>query len=108
MNYETINQAIAAVMNGETTAVQVAADVYPGMSYAIEYYSPARGEWDTYQAIRTEWKKLESAAVVPAPTTASTPVEMKKCSCGHTIPKTLVMSASMGSSCPDCYDKMSN
>jgi len=35
------------------------------------------------------------------------PVEMIKCSCGHTVPKTNVMSASMGSSCPDCYDRLS-
>jgi len=32
---------------------------------------------------------------------------MVKCSCGHTISKTSVMNASMGSSCPDCYDRMS-
>ena len=35
-------------------------------------------------------------------------VPMKKCSCGHTVPVTSVMSASMGSSCPDCYDRMSD
>jgi hypothetical protein len=35
-------------------------------------------------------------------------IPMVKCSCGHTIPKDQVMSASMGSSCPDCYDRMSN
>jgi len=34
-------------------------------------------------------------------------IEMKKCDCGHTIPKSSVMSASMGNSCPDCYDRMS-
>src|SRR5271157_4380625 len=34
-------------------------------------------------------------------------IEMKKCSCGHTVPSSQVMSASMGSSCPDCYDRMS-
>jgi len=33
--------------------------------------------------------------------------EMVNCSCGCTIEKSLVMSASMGSSCPDCYDRMS-
>ena len=32
---------------------------------------------------------------------------MVKCDCGHTIPKHSVMSASMGSSCPYCYDNMS-
>ena len=36
------------------------------------------------------------------------PVEMKRCSCGHTtIPKHLSMSTSSGSSCADCYDRMS-
>lgn len=29
------------------------------------------------------------------------------CDCGCTVSKVLVMRASMGSSCPDCYDKMS-
>jgi hypothetical protein len=36
------------------------------------------------------------------------PVKMVKCNCGHTIPENMVMSASMGTSCPDCYDRMSN
>ncbi len=35
------------------------------------------------------------------------PVEMKLCDCGHTIPRNMVMSASLGTSCPDCYDSMS-
>jgi hypothetical protein len=30
-----------------------------------------------------------------------------KCDCGHTVAKSLVMSASLGTSCPDCYDRMS-
>lgn len=35
-------------------------------------------------------------------------IEMVKCSCGCTIPKNLVMCASVGTSCPDCYDRMSD
>ena len=35
------------------------------------------------------------------------PVKLVKCSCGHTIPSGSVMSASLGSSCPDCYDRLS-
>lgn len=31
-----------------------------------------------------------------------------KCDCGHYVEKGLVMSASMGTSCPDCYDRMSD
>lgn len=35
-------------------------------------------------------------------------VKFFKCSCGHTIPDILVMNASLGTSCPDCYDRMSD
>lgn len=34
--------------------------------------------------------------------------EFVKCKCGHTVPRALVMSASLGSSCPRCYDRMSS
>jgi hypothetical protein len=37
---------------------------------------------------------------IPAPV-------MVKCSCGHSVPRGSVMSASTGTSCPDCYDRMS-
>ena len=36
------------------------------------------------------------------------PVETVRCSCGHAVAKALAMSASMGSSCPSCYDRMSS
>ena len=41
----------------------------------------------------------------PAPRTASV-VELVTCSCGHTIPRGSVMNASLGTSCPDCYDSL--
>jgi len=31
-----------------------------------------------------------------------------RCACGHTVAASLVMSASRGSSCPDCYDRLSD
>ena len=34
-------------------------------------------------------------------------VELVKCSCGHSVSRISVMSASLGTSCPDCYDRMS-
>jgi hypothetical protein len=34
-------------------------------------------------------------------------IEMVECSCGHSVPRGSVMSASMGTSCFDCYDRMS-
>lgn len=36
------------------------------------------------------------------------PVQLVACSCGHSVPKSQVMNASMGTSCPDCYDRMSD
>lgn len=36
-----------------------------------------------------------------------TPPATVKCTCGHTVPREWVMSASLGTSCPDCYDRMS-
>lgn len=33
--------------------------------------------------------------------------ELMKCDCGHSVPKISVMYTSTGSSCPDCYDRMS-
>lgn len=34
-------------------------------------------------------------------------VPLVKCGCGHSVPKSQVMSASLGTSCPNCYDEMS-
>jgi hypothetical protein len=33
--------------------------------------------------------------------------EMVKCDCGCTVSRGSVMNASLGTSCPDCYDRMS-
>ena len=35
-------------------------------------------------------------------------VEMVVCSCGCECPRAMVMRASMGTCCPDCYDSMSD
>ena len=35
-------------------------------------------------------------------------VNTVKCDCGHTVPASQRMSASLGTSCPDCYDRMSD
>ena len=38
---------------------------------------------------------------------AKAATRMIRCDCGHTVASNLVMSASTGTSCPDCYDRMS-
>ena len=76
-------------------------------------YHPDRVEANKIHAARQQAyfeEKQAHAEAVPTdapPKTDIAEIELKKCSCGHTIPKTLVMSASMGSSCPECYDRMS-
>ena len=43
-----------------------------------------------------------------AATMAARPVPvMVRCDCGCTVEKSLVMNASTGTACPDCYDRMS-
>ena len=39
---------------------------------------------------------------------AAKSVKMVECDCGHSVPVGQRMSASLGTSCPDCYDRMSN
>lgn len=34
--------------------------------------------------------------------------QMVRCDCGHMCPRNLVMSASLGTCCPGCYDRMSD
>ena len=49
--------------------------------------------------------------IKPEPKKTVTPkieIEMIKCDCGCSVPKNCVMSASLGTSCPDCYDDMSD
>jgi hypothetical protein len=59
-----------------------------------------------YEPVYIISRKLYDAAQKRA-AEAKAKIQYVKCSCGHTVPKSSVMSASMGSSCPDCYDRMS-
>ena len=53
----------------------------------------------------TDW--YMNIRVKPAPQIRQTP-ELVRCSCGHSVPRTLVMNTSTGTACPDCYDRMSD
>lgn len=58
--------------------------------------------WDSKIHSETHYKSMMERLE------ASRKTEMVKCTCGHTVPKRQVMGASLGTSCPDCYDKMSD
>ena len=57
---------------------------------------------------RSDWYSVCRDADADAETKPTTPAAMKKCACGHVVPQALVMSTSTGSSCVDCYDRMSH
>ncbi len=46
------------------------------------------------------------APISPVQPTRTTP--LVRCDCGHSVPDAQVMMASQGTSCPDCYDEMSD
>ena len=53
-------------------------------------------------------EKMAYHAAHPAQPRVARPAPvMVACSCGHTVDSISVMSASLGTSCPDCYDRMS-
>jgi len=54
---------------------------------------------------RQRGMEAESAARLVAPRPAA---PMVRCDCGHSVVPVLVMNASRGTSCPDCYDRMSD
>jgi len=100
MKYTTITAALAAIRDG-AVVVDVAAEIAGTMDYAIDYYCTTE---------EAEAVALKSLRLVYTPKiTAKKEIKLvlKKCDCGCTVPASLVMSASLGSACPDCYDKMS-
>ena len=88
-------------------AITITDDQIKKLAYGIEYYSVQRGDpadaWDTMDVLRNRLREIESRPSRPA----AQAVKMVRCACGHTVDKSLVMSASLGTSCPDCYDRMS-
>ena len=80
------------------------------MSYGITYfefypgvtdYTPERQE--RLEQLRRRLKVVEATKAKPKPR----PVKMVECDCGCTVPASVVMSTSTGTSCPECYDRMS-
>lgn len=58
--------------------------------------------WDS------DWYAVLRVRVTEAEAPHGETVEFVTCDCGHTIPRPLVMTTSSGTSCPDCYDRMSD
>jgi len=97
---------IQDVLTGAKTARQIVCEEGVN-SYAIKYYDYSFAEAPAFKALQAEEALRVSEAAVAKPVPVAVQVSMIKCSCGHTVSSTMVMSASMGTACPDCYDRMS-
>lgn len=104
----TINAQIQDVLTGAKTARQIVREEGVG-SYAIKFYSCAFGEGEAFRALQAEeaLRVAEEASLKPVAVAVDTD-RLVRCSCGHTVSPMMVMSASMGTACPDCYDSMSD
>ena len=111
METKCLNEYINEVATGETKAVEVPFDE---LSYGIENFSwgateirPTDEQVMALMEIRRACRKHEELKKAETPVVQRVAPVMKKCRCGHTIPEHLVMNASLGTSCPDCYDRLS-
>lgn len=70
--------------------------------------------WSGDESYRTKEGRDHVRALLLLPAKVEVEVRTKadvtttQCTCGHICPTDLVMSATRGPSCPDCYDEMSN
>lgn len=97
--------AIGTKKSAYTGAIQ---EVFAGkvISFSDGYYEleSESGERRFFENWMVLTKEAHEKRYAPRPVVQA---DTQKCSCGHTIQKSLVMSSSMGSCCPDCYDRMS-
>ena len=98
--YQYVDDLLQAMRAGEITTTE-AADYARShkMGYAVEYMEAA--DWEMLGALRRAYRA--SAIAQPAP--VSRP--MVTADCGHSVSRNLLMNASTGTACPDCYDRMS-
>ena len=91
---ETLEQAVTGAMQIESkTREEIIAMLESGI--AVRWCKSPNFYYDH------SYGKIGRKKITP-------PVVMVECDCGHTIPQGQRMSASLGTSCLDCYDRMSS
>lgn len=106
---KTADSFIRDAQNG----IEITDEALRESGYGLKY-----AEWSSKEAeglgLRPGWFEVQQDlmaryAALPkaAPVHTARPL-MVRCDCGHTVAKILVMSTSNGSSCPECYDRMSD
>lgn len=113
------NITIASETEYETLCAQAEIPAHTVKEIADSEYRLTYAEFDaTEWAVMTREERcrqvIDSAylqhllKLAKARKTARKTVEIVRCDCGHDVPRRMVMNASMGTSCPRCYDRMSD
>lgn len=109
--YETLcaQHGMAAKSDGDVDSYGTKYGEFAPEHHSTEQYPDLLrwGKQHMLDSARLAGIKAEHAANPPTPRTAQ-PAALVQCDCGHIVPRSQVMSASLGSSCPDCYDRMSD
>ena len=93
-------------------------DVEEGIDFMVNYFGRDMGnkffEWQYREAMNHDRREELKALISKAKEVKEVKeVEVKEveeevlCSCGHSVPKSMVMFSSSGTCCPECYDRMS-
>lgn len=98
----------------EAACATMGANVMPDAhctDYAVRYGAFRPPEYPASHCIEMALARRRLAGLEAERTAqpqAVTTVEMVRCDCGHTVARGLAMNASRGTSCPACYDRMSD
>ena len=79
---------------------------HPNKSALLGKYATAQERLGAGKNVCTGTDWYDEIRYEPAPR-PEPKIELVKCSCGHSVSRVSVMCASTGTSCPDCYDRMS-
>ena len=108
----TINQLV----ENKGTANELSDEQIKKLAYGIKYFSVTDtyttwgkrvpdGATETMQYLRRRLAEIENQKKTAVQNHEQ---HLVTCDCGHTIPADTVMHASMGTACPNCYDRMSD
>ena len=111
--YNTGNTSSATV-NGEPISNRRANYLTNTFRVAKLWWDISAGEWASrdlgpleQNAIIAAIEAKLAAGQTEATTTPTVTSATVRCACGHTVPRGQVMNASLGTACPECYDRMS-
>lgn len=107
MSIETINDYFPLITSGKMTAEEATQDcINRGLTYALRFFSPQCDDdmpyWDM---LKTKVYDKFCCQIEEAPREVE---DIVACDCGCIIWRNFRMVASRGTSCPDCYDRMSD